>query len=722
MRLKPGGGNAALELNRGSSTQNSRGEDRKVRCLFCFNAWTVSSDDDFETADIRCPKCSVFQTFKDAREEWNQTAEFEFRENRQIRRRRTGVSVHWVKHEKEIIAGRETGEKVAVDYEVDVIHGWILPKRKLIVENEYPYYEIELRPGKPEILTGSQIADRLKLEGRILHRAMFQDVLYHLLRHYCTTEVRVNSTYGIYLDESGALYVDESPVGLSDEQRSAHREIQPGLSYCPTADDFWHFALFNTHFEPDEVLPTMGLSVIAAMSQPIRSHGRMLPHVFNVGPPGTHGLGKSLVPRAYVVIGWGRQQPNEDALESRYRFAAQMDAYCGPQAIGEAENIDSGKIGPMIKNSAENWMLTKRGDISRGDLAMMPYFSREVLFLSGNAFNIKGEAQLARFLCTVFHAERQKERLANKATVDRIVDSLKPVGPSVARKIPQLWPTWQEFNDDRMRLEAEISDCYQGKYQRTWNDPRRAEEWAFCLMGLMAWERAFDDSGVEWQLPAIDEFVRTIVMPVEEMTFRGSRSPLENFEMWFLDFTSMNVLKAEVSTTRIEKGNYDKPDEETTYEYTPKGIGETWERGTIEINGIKRPGVFVTASILERYNNDSAPELRFDSLRSLADTVARVRDVPIGDLLDGTGRVKRVNFTASGRQRAVFIPIDIGEISTPEFEKRRTVKLKVPLNDFSYGGVKYNGKEGEILELVSDLAAQLVRRNFATYTDGEARS
>lgn len=699
-----------------------REDPRRVRCVFCFHQWTVSTDDDFEAARVKCAKCTEFQTFGEARKEWAETAEFQFREKFEIRRRSSGVSMHWTTREKEILDGKETGDKVVVDHEEGVIHGWILPKRKLIVEKDYSYYEIELRPGKIEVLTGKQIADKLKLEGRILHKAWFPDVLNHMLRHYCTMEVDVNSTYGIYINDRGRLYVDESPVGLSDEQKTAYKEIQPGLSYSPTHDDLMRYVEFSRHFEPDEVLPTQGLSVMAVMSQPIRSHGRMLPHDFNVGPPGTHGLGKSLVHRAYVVIAWGRQQPNEDSLESKYRFAAQLDAYCGPQAIGEAENIDSGKIGPMMKNSAENWLLTKRGGVGGGELVMMPYFSREVLFLSGNAFNVRGEAQLTRFLCTVFHAERQKERIAKKLVVDKIVDGLKPVGPSVARRIPELWPTWQAFNDERMKLEAEIKDCYETSNNRTWNDPRRAEEWGFVYMGLMAWKKAFDDSGVEWQLPAIDEFVRTVVILVEEMTFRGSRSPLENFDIWFLDFISMNVLKAQINKTTIEGGNYDEPDRETEYDYTSKGMGETWERGTLEVRGVRRPGVFVTASILERYNNNNSLELRFDSLRSFADVVSRMRDVPLAELLDDAGNVRRVSLSSSGRQRAVFIPMDLEEIRTAEFEKRRTVRLKVPLDDFSYGGMKYNGKNGEILKLVPDLAAQLVSRNWACYIDVEGES
>ena len=693
--------------------------DRKVRCQFCFHEWTVGNDEDVETVRVKCPKCSEWQTFGEGRREWRETAEFQFQGKFKIRRRSSGISISWTTREKEIVDGKETGDSEIVEHEESVIHGWILPKRRLIVENEYPYYEIELRHGKPEILTGSQIADRLKLEGRILHRKSFPDVLTHLLRHFCAGEDKANATYGIYQDDEGKLYVDETPVGLSDEQRTAFSEIEPGLRYSPTAEDFQQYINFNTHFKPVEILPAMALSVMATMSQPIRSHNRMLPHLYHVGPPGTSGLGKSSSQRGYVVMAWGRHDPNVNSLESKFRLPAHLDAYCGPQVIGEASGIDLEKIGSMLKNSAEGWLLTKRGDASKGAIQMIPYFSRETLFLSGNTFNIREPAQLVRFFCIIFDAANEKEKNKNKLTFDRVMRALKPVGPPVARKIPEMWPTWQAFDDEKMRLEAEIGDCYEKVYNRTWADLRRPEEWSFVLMGLMAWKKAFDDSGVDWRLPTVDEFVRTIVMPVEEMTFRASRTPLEYFDIWFLDFISMNVLKAQINKTRIEKGNYDETDEETTYDYTPKGMGETWERGALEVDGVRRPGVWVTSTILERYNRDSALELRFDSLRSLADTVSRVRDLPLAELVEENGLVKRVSFSVSGRQRAVFIPVDIGEIRTPEFEKRRKVKLKVPLDNFSYGGTKYNGKDGEILELVSDLAAQLVSRNWACYVDGE---
>ena len=698
---------------------SSRSDDaRKVRCISCFKEWKVGKDEDVDTIRVKCPSsdCGEVIEFQHVRKYWKQTAEFFFRDGRQIRLRPTVVSIRWITQEDEYENGKKTGEKRDVEHEEDVIQGYTLPKRKLIVEGEFPYFEIELRPGKREILTGKQIADKLKIEGRILHKKLFDDVLNHLLHHFCKEESEVNSTYGIYARQDDSLYLDETPVGLSDEQRTAFREIKPALEYVPVKEDFELIPQFNAHFEPDEVLVTMGLSVIATMAQPIRSHKKMLPHDFNVGPPGTSGIGKSLTQRVYAEIGWKREPISEDALESRFRFAAVIDAYCGPQTIGEAENIDSKAIGALLKNSAEMWFLTKRGE---KDLTMIPYNSRETFFISANAFPIAQKARIARFFVKIFHAEKQRERIANKQVVDGIVRKMKPIGPFIARKIVELWPTWTIFEEAAAKIESEISRCYNDMHGLGWQDPRRPEEWSFVYMGLMAWDKAFNDigAGAVWQLPSVEEFVRSVVVPVEEMTWRTKRDPLEVFDSWLLDFLSMNITKAAINRTTIEHGNYEDPDRDIEYEYVSKGEGQTWDRGYIEINGVRRAGVYITGAILDRFNKEQPVDLRFDSLRSLADAVSRERDIPLRLLLDENDIAERHTFSVSGRKRAVFVPEDIDEIRMPEFGKMVRVRLKIPLTDLSYGGVRYNGREGEEVSLPLDMAIDLVRKNSAVYPD-----
>ena len=694
----------------------SRSETRKVRCYSCFKEWAVRDEEATKGVRVKCPdpNCGEVNEFQYFETEWKKTAQFEFRGNKKIRRRETGISVFWTTQEKEIENEKETGKKIEVQNEDDIIQGFILPKRKLIVERQFPYFEIELRLDQAEILTGKQIADELKIEGRILNKKLFEDVLNHTLRHFCKEEAEVNATYGIYPRKDGSLFLDESPVGVSDEQRTAFREIKPAIDYKPTKEDFELIPQFNAHFEPEEVLVTMGLSAIAAMAQPIRSHKKMLPHDFNVGPPGTSGLGKSLVHRVYVDIGWGREPISEDALETKFRFAAFIDAYCGPQTIGEAENIDSKTISALLKNSTERWFLDKRG---KENLKMVPYNARETFFMDGNLFPITQKARIARFFLKMFHAEKQRERIANKPVVDGIVRQMKPIGPFVARKIVELWPTWTLFEEAAAKLESEISRCYNDTHGLEWQDPRRAEEWSFDYMGLMAWDKAFRDTGVEWQLPTVEEFTRTVVVPVEEMTWRTKRDPLEVFDTWLLDFLSMNVTKAAVSRTTIEHGNYEDPDRDTEYEYISKGEGQTWERGYIEINGVRRAGVYVTGAVLDRFNKEQPVDLRFDSLRSLADAVSRERDVPLVSLLDENGIVERHTFGVSGRKRAVFVPEDISEIRMPELGKKVRVRLKVPLTDLPYDGAKYSGKEGQEVDLPLDLAIDLVRKNSAVYSD-----
>ncbi len=41
-------------------------DERRAKCVKCRNEWTVSKDDDFETATVQCPKCHLAQSFGDA--------------------------------------------------------------------------------------------------------------------------------------------------------------------------------------------------------------------------------------------------------------------------------------------------------------------------------------------------------------------------------------------------------------------------------------------------------------------------------------------------------------------------------------------------------------------------------------------------------------------------------------------------------------------------------
>ena len=88
------------------------------------------------------------------------------------------------------------------------------------------------------------------------------------------------------------------------------------------------------------------------------------------------------------------------------------------------------------------------------------------------------------------------------------------------------------------------------------------------------------------------------------------------------------------NSSALQQGDFDSPERDTEYDYISKGEGQIWEYGYIEINGVRRAGVYITGAILDRFNKEQSVDLRFDSLRSLADAVSRDRDIPLRLLLD----------------------------------------------------------------------------------------
>lgn len=536
---------------------------------------------------------------------------------------------------------------------IPVVSGRVRPIRKLTVESEV-YYEVEFSPGVRRTGTFDQILTQLdRREGRVLSRQFGHDVLASLLHHTCRTAEPSWPTYGMYADAEGKLVEVSSPTPIRDEHQAVSERVNQAVAYEPTKEDLEVWAGFIRFYDAYEVCPILGLGAISPFALELRRKAVLVPHslLFSKG----HNLGKTKL--AFAVSGaFGREPGSAGALNSEFRFPANVDASCTAYAVDEAESFRWDKFGADLKVAAETPNIAKRG---QRDLSQERYLSRSVLLFTGNSGGLVSETLLSRFLLIHFDEAKRVERGTKRAEFDRVYSRLAPVGPAVARTILREHPTVRALMERVDAIAAEIEQAVETEGFAL-RDPRRARSWAVAYLGLAAWGKLASELGAVLPVPTVEEFIRRVVRRVESETFEGVLTPLDAFRAWWegqkaRDTTSKLEVRVGESRYGEPHASYDRVDAIRTE-------GRTWEAGALEVpaRGETRRvlGDYVTLTVLGDYLRQARPDLKFESLKDLAVTALRESGFDERSILDKDGGVARYLFSSGRRTRAAFVPYE----------------------------------------------------------------
>lgn len=592
---------------------------------------------DVDTASWESSLAGVFMEFlqktEDAKREARGDA-WEFEDGKVILWRPDGISLRLDRGKHPVV--------------LPVIAGFLKPERAVVVEG-WTYFEVLITPSERVTASFTDLLKRLERDGRIRKRKLGSDVLAEVLAKMAPPAGAAFPTYGILTRDGVGLEVCKRPVPVRDEQLQAHTDIEKGLELAPTKEALEAYIRFVSHYHAYETLPAMGLAAIAPVAYLLRSYDIFVPHVWHWAL--AHGLGKSLVAVAFSQKLWGRQSTTGSAINSEFRFSAHMDAAAVPQAVEEGEKLDVRRLGPLIKASAERPVVTRRGTTV---LTMTPFGSRAILFVSGNRLAPRSGPALARFLAPRFDSGQAATRREHKAEIDRINQSLLPIGHFVAEQLLALHGNLPGLLERVRDIEAAIART--GAAQ---SDIRRPQSWAVVYVGLEAWKAALDAFGVAWELPSIPRFVEEVVIPVDTATFEGEETVVTAFRSWFEVWRARNVRK--VTNVSVAGGR-----EQYSREEEVAGKGALFEDATLEIppgtlGGEKRrlQGWYVTPALITEYNRTADSDLNIGSLRELAAAAADEAGIPHDLVLDGKGQARVVAFGQRGRIRAAFVARDL---------------------------------------------------------------
>ena len=185
-------------------------------------------------------------------------------------------------------------------------------------------------------------------------------------------------------------------------------------------------------------------------------------------------------------------------------------------------------------------------------------------------------------------------------------------------------------------------------YPSQFEDPRRGQVWAVVYVGLESWAAAFGSAGISWSTPDIPSFVHDVIMPVEASMWESVEVPVEAFRSWWALWRVKNMM--------IHRS------EAATWE-SPKGKGDLWDEGEMEIGDTVIIGTWITKPVLDDYNKQAAPDLKIPTLTELAKMIVTIWGLPETESFDPKAKkmgkekppVRRFGAKTS---RAVFVPDD----------------------------------------------------------------
>ncbi len=514
------------------------------------------------------------------------------------------------------------GERIA-----RVIAGPVKPLARLDVDGRI-HYRWDLG-GREVIAPVDALLDRLRAEGRILHRSRAQDVLSAVASGMVRETKVAHATFGVY-PEAGLLRICGEPVPVEDEEAKAWEAVALLIGRGATREEVQACVELLPFWHPFEVLPALGLGLAAPFTPVLRAHQVLVPHAFHWAEE--TDLGKSLVALVVSQGLWGAEPTSGPGLSSPFRLAAHLDSIALPVAVEEAEKVRP-ELWPTLKDSAERWLADKRGT---KELGMVRYASRAVLILSGNSLPITSGPVLKRFLVVRFDSSARLARRPRSAEVDQRFNALRPIGYQLLRWFLEGCSTQTDLLELLGRWEAEIRGVREG-----WSSAKRPQAWAVVYLGLKILEGGSIKVGLSWRAPGIAQFVLEVVEPVEASTWGLRRSHASRFVSWFALWR--------VKNTRTLT-------EEAAAGIVVRGEGEIFRADSVDVGGQEVPGYWVTEPLLDAYNRETRPGEEIPSLTELARQAADEVGLPYSAVLDADGvHARRVKI--GGRaMRAAFIP------------------------------------------------------------------
>jgi len=499
------------------------------------------------------------------------------------------------------------------------------PKQKLIVDEDTA---IRYNSSGRELIDDfTGITKRMKKEGGVVSKKDIENCV----NAVCIKlpKKRGHATYGVY-EKNDKLTLCMDSLPLKDAQQKAKIQCKDALTQEMAKDTIKHYIEMLSHWHPYEILPSMGMGVIAPFALTLRKKNYFVYNIVHFSP--LSKLGKSTVHHIFSRYLFTIFPISGNSIESPFRFSAILDSICGFISIDEAENVNWKRTSDLLKESPENYISNVRGTSDQG---INTYLSRGVFGINCNRFAIADGPTLVRILKIEFDGALVSQRGGNPKKVDElkhIMNKLKPIGwRLVELELESLNYSFAELARRIDHHEAELKKVYEN-----FLDPRRVMTYAVIYEGLKVWELAATKYGIEWHAPPYQEFADNVIDKIERTTEESGELSIYDFVHWFEMWKVKNTRKVQ-----LEKGG--------SY---AEIIGEDiiWRNHELKTGEKKYPGSIITGTILREYKGDK--QSRIDSMSDIASAVGQLTGIPKKDLY-------KTLKVGGATQRIVFIPSDI---------------------------------------------------------------
>ena len=529
-----------------------------------------------------------------------------------------------------------------------VYKGKFQPVRRLILDGNH-FYEVDF--GDNFIGEVPEIISQMKKRGGVLNNFLITDAVNGVLADSGIETVYGHATYGVYR-RGNELYYCTDPYPKTDEQKLICNEMKHGFDQKLTKDELQKYADMLQYWDSYEVLPAMSWGIMASFAYVLRKKGVMFQFLWHDSLESD--LGKTTVGLIFSSYLWGIPDSSGDSLASAFRVSDTLDSVGGLRVINEAEKIPwRSSVGQILKQAAERPMANKRGTSSGGSEY---YLSRAGFIVTSNGFPITSGNDLIRIYKIEFNVDKKKERQENRKISQQLSQRLRKLKP-IGYKLVQ-----QELKniDYSMKTLVDRIENYGDQIVDSINVPiksnRRVTGFGIMYEGLKAWERVFNEYGINWKAPSIKEFSNTIAAKIEQFTFESKIPPITEFLFWF-----------------------------ENYRDTPSGemkFKKTWDEKNIEIIGDKIDGVVICYPILTEYKRQTKDQ-SLNNLADIARYVSSISGYPVNEIYH-----PRRFIVGEKTKRAVFLPESI-------FEDTETETTEIKENTVS-SDVKSSGSTDDI--------------------------
>jgi len=446
------------------------------------------------------------------------------------------------------------------DVDTLIIGGRVRPVARTIVDRE-TLFDYELDGGEMKSCTPKVMLALLNDRGQLFDEMHIGQSLLNFLSFKMAKAIRIaHAAFGVFEDTSPGDGEKRLVMNLDPRPQTAEQTLildyigqylkRDRILVPLTRRDLAPYIVFKNFYQPYEIYPIIGVSMITPFSQFVKGEHLIIPNVVTWSPVVT--VGKTPAVEAWTEKMWGNPVEKAESFNSIYRYVSRLASAALAMGIDEVENLIA-SIQAAMKTDAERVMGSKRGTRDQG---LNLYAALGSVIGSSNVQYVTKEQVAKRHV--LIHAADDIETLTKIANqveeFDENYAKLQPIGYRILADLMGL-----------MYLQVATKKSFMGNLHKNiaalrhlpgikWHDPTRPATWGVILTGIELFEAACDlhdlptryfhfhlgtkEATEKSLVETCEKFYHEVIAINEVTTFEMKVDPIVEFMSWFDGFRS----------------------------------------------------------------------------------------------------------------------------------------------------------------------------------------